>query len=106
MAQKRKHFELLSDEDVKIKRISTIPKATLKNNDKWDRVLCCYLEEIGAENTQYWFYPEEELDLVLSKFWFAVRTQRQPLDSKGMAEAMKITVIYIQNVTQLPVFAT
>ena len=49
MAQKRKHFEHFSEEEIKQKRQNTVPKATLKNNDKWDRAFRSYLEESGAE---------------------------------------------------------
>ena len=86
MAEKRKRFESFSDEQIKQKRLSTIPKSTLKNNDKWDRVFRSYLEEKGCENTQYWFYPDEELDRILSKFWFEVRTQKPSLTEEQRKE--------------------
>ena len=89
MAAKRKRFEHYTDEQIKQKRQNTIPKATLKSNEKWDRAFRCYLEEIGAENCQYWYYPDEELDQVLSKFWFEVRTQREPLNEDQKKQALE-----------------
>ena len=89
MAEKRRRFEHFTDDEIKKKRIETIPKSTLKNNDKWNRVFRSYLQESGAQNTQYWFYPDEELDKILSKFWFEVRTQRAPLSDTERNEAFK-----------------
>ena len=82
MAEKRKCFEHFSDEEIKKKRKETTPKATIKNNEKWDRVFRAYLEESEAQTTEYWYYPDEELDLILSRFWFDVRTQKQPLNEE------------------------
>ena len=76
MAQKRKRFEHFTEDEIKQKRKNTVPKATLKNNDKWDRAFWSYLEEKGTENSQYWYHPDDELDKILCNFWFEVRTQR------------------------------
>ena len=88
MAEKRRRFEDFSDEQIQFKRKSTIPKATLKNNDKWDRAFRSYLMEKGVENTQYWYYPDEELDHILCKFWFEARSQRAPLNEDQRREAL------------------
>ena len=88
MAEKRKCFENFTEEEIKKKRKSTIPKATLKNNDKWDRAFRSYLQESGAENTQYWYYPDDELDKILCKFWFEARTQRSPLSEEEKRHAI------------------
>ena len=90
MAKKRKCFEHFSDKEIRIKRQNTIPKATLKNNEKWEHAFRCYLEESGAENSEYWYYPDEELDQVLSKFWFDVHTQKEPLSEEKRREALSI----------------
>ena len=71
------------------KKDSTIPKATLKSNEKWDHAFRCYLEKIGTENCQYWYYLDEELDQVLSKFWFEVRTQREPLNEDQKKQTLE-----------------
>ena len=89
MAAKRKRFENFTDEEIKQKRHATIPKATIKNNEQWNRTFRNYLEEINAHSTEYWYYPDEELDQVLSRFWFAVHTQRDPLNESEKKEAMK-----------------
>ena len=75
MVTKRQHFKHFSDDEISKKRRSTIPKVTIKNNDKWDSTFRSYLEESGCENTEYWYFPEPELDDILCHFWFEVRTQ-------------------------------
>ena len=42
--------------------------------------MCLYLEEKQYENTEYWCYPDGELDEILSHFWFELRTQRPALN--------------------------
>ena len=44
---------------------------------------------MDAGSTEYWYYPEEELDQVLAKFWFEVCTQHEPLDKVQKQEALK-----------------
>ena len=76
MRRGRKEEEILSDEDAKKRRLNMIPKAAIKNIEKWDRTLRSYLEGTGAENTQYWYYPDDELGSILAKFWLALKMQR------------------------------
>ena len=71
------------------KRQSIIPRATLKNNDKWDHTFHCYLEELSTESSEYWYYSENELNLVLFKFWFDVCTQRPPLSKEEKYQALQ-----------------
>ena len=79
MAAKRKRFESFTSEELHAKRQNTVPTSTVKNNRKWDKVFRDYLREKQCGNTEYWYYPDEELDSVLSNFWFEARTQRSPL---------------------------
>ena len=65
-----------------------IPKATLKINDKWECTFRLYLEETGTESTEYWYCPNDELHLLLSRFWFAARTPREALTEDQRKEAL------------------
>ena len=47
------------------------------------------MQEIEAENTQYWYYPDDELDKILATFWFAVKTQRPALEEQAKEEAIR-----------------
>ena len=87
MADKRKRFEDFSADEIKEKWLATIPKATTKCNLKWQRVLREYLAEKGFTSTEYWCYPDDDFDAILSKFWFEVRTQRPPLTAEEMIDA-------------------
>ena len=87
MAQKRKRFESLSKEEIEAKRLSAIPVSTCKNNIKWDKVFREYLAEKGCQSTEYWYYPDTELDDILCHFWFEVRMQKSPLSATEKEEA-------------------
>lgn len=56
-------------------------KLTTWCNEKWDRVLRNYLEECNFQSTEYWCYPDNELDKILCKFWFKVWTTKNKDDS-------------------------
>ena len=88
MAVKRQRFEHFTEEQIKKKRQSTVPKATLKSNDKWERAFRSYLQEKGLESTEYWYYPEDELDDILSHFWFEAHTQRPLLSNEEKHQAI------------------
>ena len=77
---KKRHISF-SDEQIKQKRQAVIPKATLKSDSKWDKAFRDYLREKDCANTEYWCYPDNELDDILCKFWFEVRTKRSPLET-------------------------
>ena len=44
---------------------------------------------MALKNSEYWYYPEDELDNILCKFWFEVRTQHPGLDNNERDEALK-----------------
>ena len=81
MAMQRKRHGEFTEEEIKEKRRNVVPKATLKNNSKWDKAFRDYLREKDFQSTEYWCYPDEELDTILCKFWFEVRTTRPPLQT-------------------------
>ena len=71
MASKRRHKDY-SEEDLKRKKLEVTPKGMLKCDAKWNRVFHEYLHEKDCDNTEYCTYPDEELDTMLSRFWFEV----------------------------------
>ena len=106
MAAKCKRFQNFTDEEIKEKRRNVIPNATVKSNAKWHKVFCDYLSEIGCRSVEYWLYPDDELDAILCKFWFAVRTQRSPLSLKSTMKLKRKGVICTQKCTQYPASGT
>ena len=80
MASKRRHKDF-SEDDLKRKRLEATPSGTLKCDAKWNRVFREYLAEKEYANTEYWTYSDDELDTVLSRFWFEVRTSN--VDENG-----------------------
>ena len=47
------------------------------------------MEELSTESSEYWYYSEDELNLVLFKFWFDVCTQRPPLSKEEKYQALQ-----------------
>ena len=45
------------------------------------------MTEKNYNSTEYWCYPDEELDGILSHFWFEVRTQKPPLSAEEKEQA-------------------
>ena len=75
----RKRFASFTNDEIEKKQQDATPKSTLKCNKKWDKVFRSYLEEKELPNSEYWTYPDDELDNILSVFWFEVRTTKPPL---------------------------
>ena len=80
MAEKHKRFAHYSKQEIEKKQQEATPKSTLKCNKKWNLVFRNYLQEKELENTEYWTYPDDELDDILASFWFEVRTNRSSKD--------------------------
>ena len=68
MASLKRH-QSFTDEEIKKKKIQATPKGTLKCDAKWNRVFRDYLAEKEYHNTEFWTYPEDELDQIFAKFW-------------------------------------
>ena len=88
MASAKRH-QNYSDEQIVKKRQDAVPKSTIKCDKKWDKVFREYLMEKECANTEYWTYPDDELDRILSKFWFEVRSTK--LTSDGEYEHYSLT---------------
>ena len=88
MASRKRHKQY-SEEDLKRKKLEVTLAGTLKCDAKWNRVFHEYLREKDYANTEYWTYPEDELDTILSKFWFEVRSTN--VDENGEFEHYSLT---------------
>ena len=73
MASHKRHKEF-TEADLKKKRLDATPQGTLKCDAKWNKVFREYLMEKEVQNTEYWTYPDDELDNVLAKYWFEIRS--------------------------------
>ena len=85
-----KHLQVIKS--VKKKHKAT-PQSTLKCNKKWNKVFREYLEEKDFECTEYWCYPDEELDAILAKMWFELKSTVK--DEKG--EFLPYTITSLRN---------
>ena len=81
MASFSKRHKSFSEAEIKQKKEESTPKSTLKCDKKWTKVFREYLMEKDVENTEFWTYPEDELDDILSRFWFEVRSTN--IDENG-----------------------
>ena len=68
------------------------PTGTLKCDAKWKRVFEDYLRGKDFANTEYWTYPDDELDSILSKFCFEMRSSQ--VDDKGDFIPYSITSLH------------
>ena len=74
MASFLKRHKSFTDDQIQQKKQECTPQSTLKCDKKWAKVFREYLMEKEVQNTEFWTYPEEELDDILSRFWFEVRS--------------------------------
>ena len=89
MASTLKRHKSFSDQEIVQKRYEATPQSTLKCDKKWTKVFREYLMEKDCINTEFWTYPDEELDAILCKFWFEVRSTHKKND--GEFEQYSIT---------------
>ena len=69
----KKQFKQLTDQELTNKRRSLENNNTVNAEKCADKAFKQFLEECGAESTEYYFFEEDELSQWLSKFWFGVR---------------------------------
>ena len=87
MTSKQIH-EKFSENGMKRKRQKSMLQSTLKCDKKWTKVFREYLEKKDCQNTEFWTYLDDELDRLLSKFWFKVHTSK--MDENGENEIYQI----------------
>ena len=74
----KKHFKVLSDNELALKRRQLMNENTLVAEKNVDTAFREFLREIGYESIEYHLFEEEELSKMLSKFWFAARKKPEP----------------------------
>ena len=63
-------FEDVDDDFVKkMADVANNPN-TKKSDDKWERIFLKYLVNIKEHDCEYWTWPLDKLNSVMSKFWF------------------------------------
>ena len=67
-------FSFIDDDELAEKRLKAKIKNTTKVNNKSQNCFANYLKSKGMSE-EFWLYGEQDLDKILSKFWFDVRTQ-------------------------------
>ena len=88
-----KRHQSFSTEEITKKRHKATPDSTFKCNKKWDKVFREYLQEKNYEYTEYWCYPDDELDSILVKMWFELCSSVK--DDKG--EFLPYTITSLRN---------
>ena len=66
-----------TSEEIKQKHHDATPQSTLKCDKKWSKVFREYLMEKDYANTEFWMYPDDELDRILAKFWLKVQSNQK-----------------------------
>ena len=65
MASFSKRHKSFTDQQIQEKGYEATPKSTIKCDKKWTKVFREYLMEKDVQNTEFWTYPEDELDSIL-----------------------------------------
>ena len=72
----------LSDNELEKKLKDGQNENTVKSEKKAHKAFNRFLIENGADNLEYWFFEEPELDNWLAKFWLCVRKSDEETDSE------------------------
>ena len=72
-AQKKQRFVLYSEEELQNKHEASRNYNTTKCEDRANAAFQKFLQQGGKTDMEYWLYKEDELDLMLEKFWFGAR---------------------------------
>ena len=72
----------LTDEELDKKLREGQNENTVKSEKKAHKAFTRYLSQNGAEDLNYWFFEEPELDNWLAKFWLCVRKEEDDTDSE------------------------
>lgn len=75
-AKKKVRFQHHTKEQVKKKQKDLENKNTTANETKAVRAFCAFLEETGAESTDFFKYSDEQLDEQLASFYFSARKEK------------------------------
>ena len=67
-------FKFIDDEALQAKIDGLKNKNTIKADAKAEQKFIAYLKKKGIKE-DFWLIGEQELDKILSKFWFEVRTK-------------------------------
>ena len=89
MASNSKRHKNFSEAEILKKHYEAKSDSTLKCDKKWTKVFREYLMEKEYNNTEFWTYPHDELDDILAKFWFEVRSTQK--DSEGQYQHYSLT---------------
>ena len=64
------HFIVYSDSEIASKHEASKNRNTTNSENHANSAFQKFLSQAGKDDLQYWFYDEEELDSMLTKFWF------------------------------------
>ena len=70
---KSNRFVLYSEDELKSKHDASINKNTKHSEERANTSFRKFLAQVGKTDLDYWLYEEDELDIMLEKFWFGAR---------------------------------
>ena len=70
---KSNRFIVYSEEELKSKHEASVNKNTKHSEDRAHSAFTKFLSQTGKTDLDYWLYEEDELDIMLEKFWFGAR---------------------------------
>ena len=73
LKQSKSRFIIYSEEEIKQKNDAAKNINTSQSEERANNAFQKFLRECGRDDVKYWLYDEEDLDNMLSKFWFGAR---------------------------------
>lgn len=74
-AKPNKRFANLTESDIDKVKEDNKKANTIRADKKCEKAFIEYLQAKGFQNLEYWNYSTEDLNNILSKFWFEIRNQ-------------------------------
>ena len=90
-------FILYSDKEIEEKRKSNKNRNTTKSEERANSAFQKFLSQCGKTDLEYWLYDEEELDSMLSKFWFGAQKDADSEEDTDTEDPKKTNLMYSAN---------
>ena len=86
---------MYSDKEIHPKQHNN--KNTTKTEEHANNVFQKFLQQLGKDNLEYWYYHEEELDKILAKFWYGAYKDPDSDYESDPEDPQKISLMYCAN---------
>ena len=90
-------FVLLSEEELRSKHEASKNRNTTNCEKRANSAFQKFLAQAGKEDLRYWLYEEDELDIMLEKFWFGAHKDPDSDYENDPEDTQKQDLMYSAN---------